>query len=160
MTVSDGLTPTVLFSATTNTDWQLGWADLTPWQGKTITLTLATHQAADELYLQAYVDEVALGTWATPVVQSMEPIQVPAGQPMPVTLRGINLRNGLQLWLGRHAVSGLAVDEATATVTFDLPANLAPGTYPLYLAAAGSSQRSYGGTIFIGTPLWLPVITR
>ena len=160
VTVSDGLTPTVLFSATTNTDWQLGWADLTPWQGKTITLTLATHQAADELYLQAYVDEVALGTWATPVVQSMEPIQVPAGQPMPVTLRGINLRNGLQLWLGRHAVSGLAVDEATATVTFDLPANLAPGTYPLYLAAAGSSQRSYGGTIFIGTPLWLPVITR
>ncbi|MEZ4673271.1 MAG: hypothetical protein R2932_03385 [Caldilineaceae bacterium] len=160
LTVTTDLTTTTLYRSSTNTDWRLGWADLTPWQGETITITFATHQAAGELYLQAYVDDVTLGAWTTPVVQSITPTAVPAGRATAVTLAGVNMRNGMQLWLGTQAMGSPQVDGTTAQATFMVPAALGPGAYPIYLTATGSANKTYGGTLYVGDQIWLPIIAR
>jgi hypothetical protein len=77
-----------------------------------------------------------------------------------VTLRGSNLRSGLQLWLGNQRISGVSVDAEATTATFTVPATLPPGAYPLYLAAAGSANTIYAGILYVGEQLWLPFIGR
>jgi len=158
--VTAGVTTTTVLSTATPTDWRLAWVDLTPWQGETITLTFAVQQAAGEPYLQAYLDEIAVGAWATGVVDALEPATVPVGQATTVIAHGHNLRPGLQLHLGQTAIGDVQVEESGRRATFTVPRTLGPGAYPLYVTAAGQSHPSYGGLLFVGEQVWLPHVAR
>ena len=63
--VDDGQSSELL-QVTHDDAWQHSWADMTPWAGKTVTLTLQVHQAAASICAQAYVDEVSLGSYSFP----------------------------------------------------------------------------------------------
>lgn len=158
--VTAGVTTTTVLSTATPTDWRLAWVDLSPWLGETITLTFAVQQAAGEPYLQAYLDDVAVGAWETGVVDALEPATVPVGQATTVTARGLNLRPGLQLRLGQTVIGDVQVNENGDSAVFTVPRTLGPGAYPLYVTAAGQSHPSYGGLLLVGEQVWLPNVAR
>ena len=43
---------------------------------------------------------------------------------------------------------------------WDVEAALGPGAYPIYLTATGSANKTYGGTLYVGDQIWLPIIAR
>lgn len=160
VTVTAGVTTTAVFSSATTTDWRIGWADLSGWRGEMITVTFTLRQAEGESYLQAYVDDVALGAWNTPVIESLDQTTVPAGQTTNVLLHGRNLRAGMAIRLGNENVGNVTVDEGAGTAVISIPSTMSPGVYPIYLTAGGSAYPVYSGTIFVGEQLWLPIIAR
>ena len=65
--IDDGVQATAPLSLTTTTeDWQHLWADMTPWAGQTVTLSLQLRQAPANLCAQARIDEVMLGSTLFP----------------------------------------------------------------------------------------------
>jgi Tol biopolymer transport system component len=159
-TVTAGMTTTTVFSSTTNTDWRLGWADVSAWTGQTVTVTFVVSQAAGEPFLQAYLDEIALGAWTSPVVQSVTPERTPSGQTTTVTLQGVNFYSNLRIRLGSRPVNGVTVNETAGTATFTVAPTQPPGAYPIYLTAGDGGDMIYGGTLLVGDQLWLPLIAR
>ena len=69
--VNSGVSPTVVFSATANTEgWTHQWVDLTPWAGETINVQFQVIEESGGSRAGAYVDEVTVGsacpdTWVT-----------------------------------------------------------------------------------------------
>jgi uncharacterized repeat protein (TIGR01451 family) len=86
--VDNGITPTLLFSTTSNTDaWTHRWLDLTPWAGQAITLTFTVHQVAGQTDIWAYLDEVTLGSaHPDPWVSKSSPSAAPPGGPVVYTI--------------------------------------------------------------------------
>ncbi len=86
--VNDGQSTTPVLSFSENTGgWSHAWTDLTPWAGKTITLTFVVHQVAGFPQTWAYLDEVSIGSsypdvW---VSESVAPRARP-GQPIVFTI--------------------------------------------------------------------------
>ncbi len=65
--IDDGTQATTPLSLTTTTaGWQHIWLDMTPWAGQRITLGLQLRQTAASLCVQAYVDDVMLGSTQFP----------------------------------------------------------------------------------------------
>jgi uncharacterized repeat protein (TIGR01451 family) len=61
--VSDEVSATEIVTLTVDTtDWTHAWVDMTPWAGKTLTLTLSVHQTAGEPAVRALLDEISLGS--------------------------------------------------------------------------------------------------
>lgn len=65
--IDDGVQTKAPISVTTSAeDWQHAWADMMPWAGQTVTLTLHLSQAAGSLCTHAWVDELSLGSYVFP----------------------------------------------------------------------------------------------
>ncbi len=79
---------TTPMTANTRTDeWQHAWADLTPWAGQTVTLTLRLEQPAASLCAQAYVDDVVVGPMRYPDLWVTAPALTPSpGEEIPLRL--------------------------------------------------------------------------
>jgi TolB protein len=61
--VDDGTAGTPIFTSSEDTSyWQHEWASLSDWSGETVTLTFRLHQEAEQPLLNAYLDEVTVGS--------------------------------------------------------------------------------------------------
>lgn len=77
--VHDGSRTTTVFTAETGTwDWTQAWVDMTPWAGRTITLTFDLPQIAGAIGAWAEVDDVTLGSAAYPDLWVAAPALTPA----------------------------------------------------------------------------------
>jgi uncharacterized repeat protein (TIGR01451 family) len=82
VTLSDGVTTTLLLSATESGGRVPAYADVQPWAGQQVTVTVGLLQAAGEPYARLYLDEVTLGS-AYPdlwVSKSGPPLALPGKQ--------------------------------------------------------------------------------
>lgn len=159
VTVQQEVTTTQVFSATQPTPWTLGWVDMTPWQGKTITLTIKLHQAATDLRTRAYLDELALTAWQTAVPHTFAPQQVDVGVAATLVISGENFIPMPTIKVEETLLTNVQqLDDQT--VGADLPATLSPGRYRLWLTNPGNTVSSYIGQLQVGKPLFLPVIAR
>ncbi len=162
VTVTDSVSETQVFSATKATDWILGWADLSPWAGQTVTVTFAIEQGAGDLNLRAFVDDVALGSWLTPMIYGVTPAQIDAGNAGTFRVVGINLMQSLtvRVILGDQEIP---VDKMTwideSTLDIDLPA-LGPGLYDLWVINPGGQQSVRVGAIRVGKQSFLPSVAK
>ncbi len=159
---ADQVTQTEVFSATSVIDWKLGWADLQPWAGQTVTVTFSIAQSAGEPYLRAYLDDIALGSWSTPYVGQVDPASLTPGVPAVITVTGQNFINPVsaRLTLGSQAVGGITVTWVDAqTLTVDLPA-LGPGIYDLWVINPDGQQSVRVGGIRVGKQGYLPLVAR
>ncbi len=101
--LDDGIAATTVLSITqSTTGWTHAWADLTPWAGKTITLTFALHQVAGFPQTWASLDEVSLGSSYPEVwVRETAAPHARPGEPIVFTItygnRGGALASGVQL---------------------------------------------------------------
>jgi Tol biopolymer transport system component len=62
VSLDDGQGETVLLAAATPVEWSHLWADLSPWAGESVTLTVSARQKAGQPLLAVLVDEVSLGS--------------------------------------------------------------------------------------------------
>lgn len=157
LSVSQGMTTTELLSTSVTTDWQLGWVDMTPWQGETVTVTVAVNQAAGDPYLQVVLDQMALGPWRTPLPQRVEPNRIDSGKATMVTIHGQNFVEAPQIWIGERSVAVVTwIDEQTLTAT--LPADLPPGIYPLTVENTTGERYQLNAALAVGKQIYLPVV--
>lgn len=61
VSVTAGITTTQVYTAPPAGNWTLGWMDMQAWAGQTVTVRFAVQQAADDPYLQLFLDSVSLG---------------------------------------------------------------------------------------------------
>jgi hypothetical protein len=159
VTVQDAVTQTQVFSATQVTPWRLGWVDMERWQGQTVTVTFGIYQSAGDAYLQAYLDEVSLGSWRTAVVQSLTPVQIEFGMATTLVITGENFIEVPTIRLGELTLEAVRQLD-THTLEVDLPSTPAPGVYTLWLVNPGSESASVAGSLAVGDQTYLPLIIR
>lgn len=135
-------------------DWQHVWIDLEGFQGQRVELTFRLTEAAAGR-AEAWLDDVLLGEWWTPVVTSIDG-RVNPGQPSPITIHGENFDPAAEVLLDWAPLGGVRwVDDETLTLT--LPAQT-PGFYDLMVRNPGGQL---GGLMLpIGAPTFIPQIAR
>jgi len=159
LTVQEGMTTTTVFSATTASNWQLGWADLTPWQGKTVTVTFQTAQAVGDSYLQVALDRVTLGSWRTPVPQQVTPHQLPWGIASSLTITGSNFIATPKVYLGERLLPSI-VWQDDHTLTVNTPADLPPGRHDLWVVNPTGERMLLASGLVVGQQFYLPLVQR
>jgi len=155
---STGLTSTtVLSTATGSIEWSSHWADVNAWAGETITVSVVVHQAAGSPYQQAFVDDVMLGSWLTPVLTDLSQTQWDAWSPQTITLTGYNFISMPMVYLGNTVITDVDyLDEATLVA--HLPAQ-PPGPLSMQVVNPGS-QSSLPRLARVGLQTYLPVINK
>lgn len=77
--VHDGSRTTTVFTTETGTwDWTQAWVDMTPWAGRTVTLTFDLPQVAGATGAWAEIDDITLGSAAYPDLWVAAPALTPA----------------------------------------------------------------------------------
>lgn len=149
---------TEVFSRTVSSPWGAAWVDLGAWAGKTVTVRFAVEQADGAPLATLALDDVALGSWLTPVPLTTNAVRLPTSTASTITISGENFVGTPQVWLGETALAGVQrVDERTLRAS--LPAGLRPGLYQLMIANPGG-QRGVLEAVSIGERLNLPLLSR
>ena len=157
VTVSDSVTTTTMLSLTTGSTWNHHWVDLTPWQGEAITVTFRGEQAAGETAFYAYVDDISLGAWETPVVKALEPAQVATGVATTIVISGENFLATPTIQLGEHTLNQVRrLDDTRLEVT--IPASLPPGIYNLQISNPGGATSHRPSALSVGVQIFAPII--
>src|SRR5512138_256434 len=89
----DGGNPVVVFQKGARREGGLHqWVDLSPWVGQKITVRFALNQAQRSPQLTAEIDDVSVGSWTTPVIQSISPnrMLLPFPASTLITIQGEN----------------------------------------------------------------------
>lgn len=60
--VREGANPPQEFAIAGDARWSFDWVDMTPWRGKTVTVSFVVEQPADQPAAQLYLDSVTLGS--------------------------------------------------------------------------------------------------
>lgn len=158
VTISDSLTTTAVYSSATDTAWRLGWADLTPWLGETITVTFGFTQPAGVPYVQARVDQVSIGSWRTPVVESVTPARVPAGVSATLIITGDNFIETPAIRLGDTLLTDVRwIDDRRIEAV--APATLDAGVYNLWVTNPDGSSTAEIGAVRVGEQAYLPMLS-
>lgn len=156
--VDDGSGPEAVLTRSTPSPWGFFWADLTPYAGKTVTLTLTLSQGANVAPVELLLDDIALGSWSTPVLESASPLVLSAVQPTTLTITGTNFLAGGQVLLGTTQVTGIErVDETTLRVS--VPAGMKPGLYRLSVVNPDGARAVLDGVV-VGERRLAPMVVR
>lgn len=149
---------TPVFSTSVPTaDWALGWADLSPWAGETITVAFHSRSTDSSGPVTVRLDDVTVGSWLTPVIRAIEPQPIPAGSATRLTLRGENFLPTPTVWLGSTQLGNVTwIDAATLQAT--IPASVKPGAYPLRVRNPSGQESAKLPFLQIGRSLHLPVV--
>lgn len=153
----EGTTQEVKAITAASSAWAQAWADLSAWSGQTVTLTLGLHRGAGST-LRAYVDEVSLGSWLTPVVEEVSPSRIDGRAAAEITIRGDNLLGTPTVRLRRNVLQVQRIDEHTLRAT--VPEGLWPGVYDLWVANPGGQEGALPGGLTIGQQCYLPAIAQ
>jgi hypothetical protein len=150
-----------VFSAALATPWQLGWADLSAWQGQTITVTFSVYNAAGDPPLRLILDEVAIGSWRTPRPIKATPSRLEYGVVTEVVIEGENfMRSGEMLpsvKLGEQAVNTIRwIDEQHLLIA--IPSTLQAGVYPVFVTNPSGESAPMSSALLIGKPTHLPIV--
>lgn len=169
VSVGDGvITKTEVYTAsvyqhTTFVGWQAAWMDLSPWNGSTITVTLTYTPVFvfDRFYdrMFAWVDNVAVGSWSTPVVTSYSPTSLAAGVPGLLTVAGANLSAGATLRLDDVPLSNLHA-APDGSWQAEVPPITTPGRYSLFITSEQGATAVIAGAVRVGLATYVPHITR
>ncbi|MEZ4861548.1 MAG: IPT/TIG domain-containing protein [Caldilineaceae bacterium] len=159
MTTTQTVTATQIFSDATNTPWRLGWSDLTPWQGQTVTITFAIHQVAGEPAFRVMLDDIWLGAWQTPVITTVTPEQVESGHAATLVITGENFKDIAAVRLGETLLSNVRIlDEQTLQA--DLPASIGPGVWDMWIIKSDGDTSVHPNAIRVGKQLFMPFMAR
>jgi len=163
VSVTAGITTTQVFTAFTRPlGDKLGWADLSPWAGQTVTVTFRLAQTDFDDEADLFLDHITLAPWLTPVVEQIAPAALDPGVAAAITVTGQNFLDPtrVRLTLGDQIVSRVTVTRVdTQTLTVDLPA-LGPGLYDLWVINPGGQQSVRMGAVKVGKQSYLPQIAR
>lgn len=157
--VESAISLTEAFSATATNTWGLAYADLSPWEGQQVTITFRLRQEASTPYAQAWIDDVTLGDWPTPVITSVDPPRAEAWTATSIIIRGENFIAAPTVRVGTVEAEGVTwINERTLYAT--VPAALGPGVYDLWVTNPSGAASVLTGAFQSGKPIYLPVVMR
>lgn len=140
--------------------WQHAWADLTPWRGQQVTITVRLERPAGDGY--ALLDQVSVADWLTPRVDRVVPAQVRSGVASTVVLLGDNLRGDATeaptVAAGGQTLLTTWVSDTELQVT--VPPTLAPGTYDLWVQNPSGHHSVIVGGLRVGFWATVPYVIR
>lgn len=147
-----------VFASTTSGPWRTAWVDLEPWAGRTVTVAFVLEQVDGARQAAVSLDDVAVGSWRTPVLTATSPTRLPTRVASTLTISGANFLGTPQVLLGPTPLPNVQrVDEDTLRVS--VPAGLRPGLYRLTVVNPGG-QRSYVDGVALGERVNLPMLLR
>lgn len=151
-----------IVTATENSPgWSHAWADLSAWSGRTVTLTARIETTGELNQTKAWLDEITVGSWLTPMVLGFEPARVEAGITSTLTIRADNLLcalEGPQVYVGETLVENtLCQPEGTVAVT--LPP-LPPGDYGVVVVNPGGQASGAPDPLLVGRRAALPILMK
>lgn len=143
--------------------WQHAWADLSPWKGQAITLTLRY----DPLWTatQALLDHVSVAPWLTPQVTQISPTQTLSAGSTTLTVQGANFvgaqaqgARSAQVFLGSYALETryMTDQRLTATVPLTVPA----GLYDVWVVNPSGHRGGLEKAITVRRHLALPLVRK
>ncbi len=158
LAISQGVTPTVVFTANVQqAGWAHQWIDVSPWAGEQITLTLNLHQSEGAYPALAVVDEVSLGSWLTPVVQSASPQPLEANKAVQVTIYGANFIAPTTVKIGNRTADSVEyIDENTLVAHFNQ--GVPPGLQTLQVINPGKQEGLL--PVHVGRLVYVPLIKK
>jgi hypothetical protein len=157
VSLDNGITATVVFSATSRTPWNLAWVDMTPWAGQSVTVTLATYQVADEPLLRVAVDDVALASWTTPRLTHVAYDGTGITTSTMIQIYGVNLMPDAEVWLGDQKAEGVTWINSS-TLEAKIPINLRPGHYSIRVVNPGGLESELPHALSLGYKLQMPLL--
>lgn len=149
---------TSVFTSTVSGNWAHAGIGLEQWAGQTVAVTIAVHQASGAPPASAIIDDVSLGSWQTPVVESLSVQQVEAMQTSVITITGNNFIATPTVSLGSIALTNIVQVNATM-LQATIPATVPAGRYQL-IVVNPAGQRALGPTLLVGRANFLPLTQR
>lgn len=129
--------------------WTHAWADLGPWAGKQVTLTLELHIEPVDGRDPMLLDEVSVAGWHTPRITS---VTGPGGMSGTVTVTGENFEPGAVARLDDVPLATTYIDDTELTA--ELPVGAQRGLHPLWVTNPGGEAALAG--LRIGWSRFLP----
>jgi IPT/TIG domain/WD40-like Beta Propeller Repeat len=159
--LTQGITTTQVFSGNIPSGWEHHWLALDAWAGKEITVTFTLHQGAGDPLVYLDLDDISLGAWETPVIDSVAPaaLPVPAGQV--ITITGQNFIQKPQVFIGQTPVPAGNVtwlDENNLRVS--LPAGIKAGDKDLKVVNPAGQAAILPAALRIGRLAFIPLLER
>lgn len=157
-TVTHDLDTTEVISTTpTAGDWGHAWADMSPWAGQDVTITIGYRLSTGSPLVPLVIDEIVLGSWLTPVITEITPSPIASGAPIDIIITGQNFFSTPQVHIDGHPVPDVHwQDEHTLQV--QLPGGLPPGTYEIRVTNPGGQVGVAPGGLKIGQQIYLPFV--
>ncbi|MFZ2423111.1 MAG: IPT/TIG domain-containing protein [Anaerolineae bacterium] len=137
--------------------FRFAWFDLSQYAGQTVTVTLAVSSTADGRFTTAFADEVALGSWLTPLARSVEPSVLPMYQETPVIIHGANFIQTPTVNVGNIRVSNVQWLDAN-TLRMIVPARIGPGRYTISVFNPGGQEGQLPNALTIPGVSYLPLL--
>lgn len=160
--VTDANTTTpITLGVTSSSDWQHTWLDLSPWQGQTITVAVEISTTANDLYSWAYIDELTVDSWMTPMIETVSPAQVedPTTLPITLTITGQNFIATPTVLIGQTPAQYVQWADAT-TLVAEVPASLSPGIYTIRVINPEGQAAVKFSAFILGKTTFFPLITK
>ncbi len=134
--------------------WTHLWADLSPFAGETITLTLAFTGTGQTVYL----DDVSIGSWMTPQITSVTPNNVQRGEL--IDINGHNFMPLVQIYLDDLLVQNTTWVSSTL-MTAQIPNTVTLGSHEVIMYNESGATAVAGDPIVVKTnTVYLPVISK
>jgi TolB protein len=142
---------------TPDTQFRFAWVDLSQYTGQTVTVTLAVTSTADGRFTTMFVDDVALGSWLTPIVRSIEPSVLPMYQQTAAIIHGANFIQTPTVRVDRVEISnGQWLDASTLRII--LPNRIGPGIHTLTVVNPGGQEGELLNAFTIRGASYLPLL--
>ena len=140
-----------------DTQFRFAWVDLSQYAGQTVTVTLAVSSTADGRFTTMLVDEVALGSWLTPIVSSVEPPVLPLYQQTPAIIRGMNFIQAPTVRVDHAQIADVQWLDAN-TLRIILPDHIRPGSHTITVTNPGGQERQLPNAFIIRGASYLPLL--
>lgn len=142
--------------------WRQEWADLRPWAGQTISIVFRLNQAANEPNGLAWIDGVAVGSWETPYIYSVEPNFVTdLAQAPEITIHGENFNEAITVYFdGNPLDTGSYSWLDDQTLKIFTPDNLERGCITLKVVNPGGAESERSNAFCYLYPTFLPVVSH
>ena len=147
----------VIFSSTQAlSTWQYQWLDVSAWLGQTVEIKFTLQTGEDQVSVMSYLDDVSLGSWATPLISTITPNHAEAYTPLTLTITGDNFIDMPAVRLNEVALDGVERLDA-ATLVVHLPQGLAPDIYTVRVVNPGGQDSLILNGLKVGQFVYLPV---
>lgn len=142
---------------TPDTQFRFAWVDLSQYTGQTVTVTLAVTSTADGRFTTMFVDEVALGSWLTPIVSSVEPSVLPMYQQTAAMIHGVNFIQTPAVRVDNTQIADVQWLDAS-TLRIVLPDRIGPGVHTVTVVNPGGQERQLLNAFIIRGASYLPLL--
>jgi WD40-like Beta Propeller Repeat/IPT/TIG domain len=156
--ISGSMTNTVLSlrnvtGAAANT-WRFFSTDLSAYKGQTVSILLSRGTGTCN---DVDFDDVTLSSWRTPAVQSITPDKAKPGEPLTLTISGVNFAANTQVSVGGIALATTVVNSVTMQVSAQ--AGLPFGIHPVTVTVPGLAPITAGQRVrIVGSLVHLPTV--